>query len=314
MQARTDRLFLSIDRRLGGGLTLLVRTAVAFDQDDGAVMSRSIAYYALFSLFPLLLVLISFFTPLLASEDAQQLVLDLIARYLPTVADLVQGNIEQVSQARSTIGILALVGLIWSASGVFTAIYRSVNRAWGNPKSQLFWAEKLYGLAVVLVFGLLLLGTTIYSTVASVLQSWQAMLFSWQPSADAASSQLLELLSALIPVLVSVATFIILYRTMPRNGVNWRDVWLGGLIAGLIWEVARRLFTWYLANFASYSLIYGSVGAIIAFLLWAYLSAMIVLLGAEFTAQFSHWRRAGRPIERRPLSQWLPEWSKWESP
>jgi membrane protein len=124
----------------------------------------------------------------------------------------------------------------------------------------------------------------------------------------------LELLSALIPVLVSVATFIILYRTMPRNGVTWRDVWLGGMIAGLIWEVARRLFTWYLANFASYSLIYGSVGAIIAFLLWAYLSAMIVLLGAEFTAQFSHWRRAGRPIERRPLSQWLPEWSKWESP
>ena len=85
---------------------------------------------------------------------------------------------------------------------------------------------------------------------------------------------------------------------------------MGGLMAGLIWEAARRLYAWYLASFASYSLIYGSVGAIIGFLLWSYLSAMIVLLGAEFTAQHTYWRRAGHPVESQPPSQWIEEWSK----
>jgi membrane protein len=87
-------------------------------------------------------------------------------------------------------------------------------------------------------------------------------------------------------------------------------VWLGGLLAGSIWEGARQVFAWYLSNFARYSLIYGSVGAIIGFLFWAYLSAMIMLLGAEFAAQYTAWRQAGRPVESRPFSQWLNEWSK----
>jgi membrane protein len=305
-----DRLYLNVDRRVGGRLTLLVRTALAFDQDDGAVMSRSIAYYALFSLFPLLLVLMSIASFVLASGEAQQLVVDLVEQYMPAVADLVEVNIEQILQAQSTVGILALVGLLWSASGVFTAIYRAVNRAWGNPKSELFWAEKLYGLAVVLAFGLLLVGTTFYSTIVSVVQSWQLPLLGWEPLADPGVDRLKDWLSALLPILVSVVTFTVLYRTVPRNRVTWRDVWLGGLMAGLVWEAARRLFTWYLANLASYSLIYGSVEAIIAFLLWAYLSAMIVLLGAEFTAQYSQWRQAGRPVETRPPQQWIQEWSK----
>jgi membrane protein len=100
-----------------------------------------------------------------------------------------------------------------------------------------------------------------------------------------------------------------MYRTMPRAGVQWRDVWLGGLIAGLIWEVGTRIFAWYLGSFASYNVIYGSVGTIIGFLLWSYLSAQIFLLGAEFTAEYNRWRRAGRPVETRLLREWMADWS-----
>ena len=303
-----ERLYLTADRLLGGRLTVLLRTAVAFDQDDSAVMSRSIAFYALFSLFPLLLLLMTFASSVLASEDAQAIVLEAVDNIMPFATDLVAENIEQVLQSRNTIGILAGIGLLWSASGVFTALYRAANRAWGNPKSELFWTEKLYGLAVVMVVGLLLAATTLYSTIVSVARSWQVSFFGWQPFADPAGGRLVGWLSALLPALISVATFIILYRTMPRNKVKWRDVWLGGLIAGLLWEAGRQLYAWYLANFARYSLVYGSVGVIIGFLLWAYLSAMIVLLGAEFTAQHTQWRRAGRPVESRPPHQWIEEW------
>lgn len=305
-----DRLYLGLDRRLKGWPTLFIRTGLAFDQDDGAIISRSIAYYTLFSLFPLVLVVLALSSSLLAAEEAQQDILHFVERYFPLASDLVEENIQQVLAARGTIGILALLGLLWSASGVFTAIYRAVNRAWGNPKSQLFWSEKLYGLAVVLVVGLLLLATTFSSTLLSVLRSWQVPFFGWQPFADPSVTRVWGWLVTFLPPVVSVVTFIILYRTIPRNRVAWRDVWLGGLLAGLIWEVARRAYTWYLANFARYSLIYGSLGAIVGFLLWSYLSAMILLLGAEFTAQHTAWRQAGCPVETRPLSEWMNEQSK----
>jgi membrane protein len=301
-----DRAYLAIDQRLRGWPTLLVRTGLAFSRDGGAVVSRSIAYYALFSLFPLLLALASLSSTVIGSSEARQLLFDFAGSYLPASADLVQENIEQILRAQRTVGIVASLGLIWSASGVFSAIYRAVNRAWDNPRSGFFWG-KLFGVAVVLVVGLLLLATTLLSTFLGVLQGWNLSLLGWEPFAGGGLTGLWSWLNKLGPAFVSAVTFVIIYRTIPRNGVTWGDVWLGGLAAGLIWEAARQLYTLYLANFARYSLVYGSVGAIIGFLLWSYLSAMILLLGAEFTAQYGLWRRAGKAIEPRPLSQWLKD-------
>jgi membrane protein len=215
-----------------------------------------------------------------------------------------------VLAARGTVNIIATLSLLWSALGVFTAMYRAVNKAWGNPKSRLFWTEKLFGLAVVFVAGLILLGTTLLSTAASVLQSWDGTILGWQPVSNPEVVALWGKLSTFVPPVITVIAFIILYRVIPRNRVAWRDVWLGGLIAGLIWEAARQIYAWYLSNVATHSLIYGSVGVIIGFLLWAYLSAMILLIGAEFTAQHTAWRKADRPVESVPLSQWMNEWSK----
>jgi membrane protein len=307
--ARLETSYIRFDRLLGGRMSLLVRTALAFGRDDGAIMSRSIAYYALFSFFPLLLILISVSSSVLTASQVQEVILDFIEQYLPAAGRLVQANIQQLLGARNAIGVLALVGLLWSASGVFGALYRSVNRAWGNTPAELFWTEKLFALVVVLVVGLLLVATILYGTVVNVVRGWQLEVFGWQPFADPGTGRLVGWLSALIPALGSVAVFTILYRTIPRTKVRWRDVWFGGLVAGLAWVASSQLLTWYISSFARYSLIYGSVGAIIAFLLWSYVSAMILLLGAEFTAQYAQWRREGRPLESRPFREWIEEWN-----
>ncbi len=305
-----ERLYLGVDRRLRGWPTLFVRTGLAFAQDDGPAVSRSIAFYALFSLFPLVLVLISILSAVVPVDKAQQAITEFLQRTLPTAASLTQQELEQVLAQRNAASVIALLSLLWSASGVFTAIYGAVNRAWGDSKSSLFLKGKLFGLAVVLAASLILLGTSLLSTAFSLLRQWNGTILGWQPFSDPSTAALWTKLSAGLSPAISMLAFITLYRLIPLNRVVWRDVWLGGLLAGLIWDLARRLYAWYLANVATYSLVYGSVGAIIGFLLWAYLGAMILLIGAEFTAQHTAWRRAGRPIESRSISQWVNSWTK----
>jgi len=307
LQGKLETLYARLDGRLGGRLSLLVRTALAFDQHDGPIMARSLAYYALFAVFPALLALIVVASAVLESEEVQEVVMNLVSQYLPIAQDVVAANFEHLLQTRETIGLIALVGLIWSASGVFSAIFRAVNRAWGIPKSRLVLSEKLYGLLMIVLVGTFFLLTLSIGPIVSLARTWRVPVLGWQPFAQPGTDRLVGWLSTLVPALLSVGAFILMYRTMPRAQVTWRDVWLGGLIAGLLWEAGQMLFAWYLGSFAAYNVIYGSVGAIIAFLLWSYLSAQIFLLGAEFTAEYSRWRLAGRPVETRLLREWLAD-------
>jgi membrane protein len=303
LKARLENLYARLDRRLGGWLSLLVRTALAFGQDDGPLAARSIAYYALFAVFPAILALIVVASAVLESEEVQESVIALVEQYAPIALDVVEVNIEQLLAMSKTVGLIALVGLLWSASGVVSALFQAVNRAWGVPNSRLVLSARLYGLAMIAVVGAFFLLALSIGPIVSLAQAWRPLA---QPGAD----RLVSGLSALAQALFSACAFILIYRTMPRTRVGWRDVWLGGLIAGLIWEGGKQIFTWYVGNVANYSAIYGSVGAIIAFLLWCYLSGQILLLGAEFTAEYSRWRRAGRPIETRPLGEWMADWSR----
>ena len=303
LKARLEKLYARLDRRLGGRLSLLVRTALAYGQDDGPLAARSIAYYALFAVFPAILALIVVAGAVLESEEVQESVIALVEQYAPIALDVVEVNIEQLLAMSKTVGLIALVGLLWSASGVVSALFQAVNRAWGVPNSRLVLSARLYGLAMIAVVGAFFLLALSIGPIVSLAQAWRPLA---QPGAD----RLVSGLSALAQALFSACAFILIYRTMPRTRVGWRDVWLGGLIAGLIWEGGKQIFTWYVGNIANYRVIYGSVGAIIAFLLWCYLSGQILLLGAEFTAEYSRWRRAGRPIETRPLGEWMADWSR----
>jgi membrane protein len=304
---RLEKFYARLDQQLGGRLSLLVRTAMAFDQDDGPLMARSIAYYALFAIFPALLALMVIASTRLESQEVYDAILALVSEHLPMALDFVEANVEHLLKTRETVGAIALIGLIWSASGVFGAVYRAVNRAWGIPKSRLVLSEKLYGLAVMSIVGTFFLLTMGFSTGTSLLRSRLAAILVWEPLAQADARWLLGWGSTLLPAVLAVLAFVLAYRTMPRAPVQWRDVWAGGLIAGLVWETGKQLFGWYLSNATRYNVLYGSVEAVIVFLLWAYLSAQIFLLGAELTAQVSRWRQAGRPVEARPLREWMAE-------
>jgi membrane protein len=309
LRAGLERLYGRLDRRLGGVPSLLVRTVLAFGQDEGALVARSIAYYTLFAVSPMILALVVVASAVLDTEEVQEAVMSLVSQFLPMAYDLVAANIEHMLKARETVGLVALAGLLWSASGLLSAVFRAVNRAWGVPPSRLFVADRLYRLVVILAVGAVFMLALFVGPAVSLIRAWQVPVLGGQPFAQPGADRLVGWLSTLLPMLLSVCAFILLYRTMPRARVTWGDVWLGGLIAGLIWEAGKWIFTWYVSNIATYNVVYGSLGAIIALLVWSYLSAQIILLGAEFTVVYSRWRRAGRPLETRALTELMADQS-----
>ncbi|MDP2727425.1 MAG: YihY/virulence factor BrkB family protein [Dehalococcoidia bacterium] len=267
------------------------RTMREFLKDDCMHMAAGIAYYAFFSIFPLLLGLIAIIGVLLEPAEVQGRLQELVLQAFPASAGIVADNLEGVVASRGALGFLSLLGLLWSAMAVFAAIGRSLNRAWDLERQRPFLKQKLLELGMVGAVGLLLLvwlGATAFFRLAQQFLPAGLQPLEGGPSWDVATW--------LVPAAFSFGVFLLVYRFVPNTRITWGDVWPGALLAAALFEAGKNLFAWYLASFANYSLVYGSLGVIVAFLLWAYLSAVILLLGAEFTAEYarlfgSHSRR-----------------------
>jgi len=199
------------------------------------------------------------------------------------------------------------LGLLWSASSVFAAVDRAINRAWGATTHRSFWRQKALSLVMVLGIGLLFflssLTTTAYNLLSSIRLPWVSVeLFD-----NHLGRQLLPLLG---PALLDYAVFWALYRLLPVVRVGWRDVLPGALVAGTAWQVAKAGFNLYLRSFARYNLVYGSVTAIIVFLVLTYIAAVILVMGAEFAAAWTTTRRERKSPtvwDEKDLSRWIAE-------
>ncbi len=296
LRKRAGRMYTSADRKLGGWLSLLRATGRAFQNDDGSTMAVAIAYYALFSFFPVVLLMITVSSFFFASVTAQEEVIAWAERYIPASGDLIRANIGQILRVRGTVSIVALLGLLWSASGVFAALDRAINRAWDVSELRPFWRQKLLAFGMIIGAGGLLLVSIVSSTFFNVIRRLRVPLTGWQLLGKWLMFP--NLLSTLLPVIFTILIFLLLYKMLPNTTVRWSDVWLGALLTGLGWELAKYFFTWYLTNFASYNLVYGSVALIIAFLAWSYYTGVILILGAEFTAEYAKSRRTRNPPAR----------------
>lgn len=265
---------------------LIRSTSSKYSADGCGRMGAALAYYSLFSLFPLLLLLISLLGFMLASGmpllvDARTSVLDTVGRTLPQARDLLALSIEQAQAARGATGIVGLFTLLWSASNAFTQLYQALNEIWGCLPAGTVRAAirtKLTAIAVVLVISCLLLASIITDATVSVVVRRMPLppgwILVWQDLAPFAS------------VALAAAVFAMLYRYLPNTKVQWRTVWPGALVAGVAWEVLRQGFTIYTTRYSNYAAVYGAVGSTMALLSWIYLSAQILLFGAEFTVVY----------------------------
>jgi membrane protein len=259
---------------------LAVRVVHELQDDDATHMAAGVAFYAVLSLFPLLLGLIAIFGLFLPAQDVQEELFDFFERNLPGSIDVLKANIEDVIRLRGAIGVVSLILLLWSASSMFSALGRAINRAWDVHRDRPFHIRKLRDLTMSIGVGGLFLLSMGATSVFSILESWDL------PFGTAAA----DFGARLLGFGFSLGIFLVLYKFMPNTKTYWRYVWPGAVLAAVLFEVAKTLFVFYLGSFGSYESVYGSVASVIILLIWIYISALILILGAEVSAEYGRMR------------------------
>ena len=272
----------------GDRLDVLRQAAGSFAKSRAAQAAAAMAYYAVFSLFPLLLVLVSATSFFVAGDRARQETVGFMVEVIPVSRGLIEQNVKQVFDLRGPVGIVGLVGLLWSATGVFTVLAYNVNLAWAESRG--FLKRRLVGLAMVGVLFILLMFSLLSSALLNLVPRLQI------PLLDGSSiyeTVLWAIVSRIIPLGFTFLLFLTLYRWVPHAKTGWAAACGGALLAAVAWEVVKNVFVWYLGSgLVRYDLVYGSLGAVVVLMLWIYLSGWITLFGAHFSAALSASRDA----------------------
>jgi membrane protein len=286
-------------------VAIVRRTLEGYGETRASQAAAGLAYYILFSLFPLLLVLVTVATYFwnLQSEVAFQEAVNFIAQAIPVSRDLISDSLGTALELRGPVGLIGLVGTVWSATGAFATLTRNINRAWSEAEAPGFLRQRLTALAMVGALMLLLLLSVAGTTLGRVSPAPELQ----DPNIRAVTSLLWSRVTTqLLPLVLSVLLFVALYRWVPTEEVSWRAVLWGGGLAGVAWEIAKIGFSWFVSSgLAGYKLVYGSLGGLIALLFWIYISASIALVGAHLTASIDRVRQSygTRSMEGKPMTE-----------
>ena len=267
------------------------RGLTGFYNSDNLTFASSIAYYSLLSLFPFFLLAFSIIASVTSTDADRMAVLNFVLRYFPQKFKFVEEQLNALQQARISLGVAGSILMTWAAMGVFGAITSAVNHAWGVDKQPSFLKHKLISFVMLLLAGvLLILGLLLVSAVNVIEARWFAVILAKTPGLIALHSLALRWATTLIFILVVGLVFYF----VPNAQVRFRDVWVGAVLTGLLWRVALAGFSFYVRD--SRMSVHGSVAAVVAFLFWVYVSAVILLYGVEVTAANARLRRR-RPEE-----------------
>jgi membrane protein len=257
-----------INQRLRRTYRLIVETNNKYSQDNGPMLTAALAYHSFFSIFPLLLFLIYLGSEVLSSSGVYEVLNSGLIEFLPTGGDTISQVLAATIEVRDSVGLVGIVGLLWSASSVFTVLEAALNRIWG-AKPRGFWRGRLVATASILVLSLLFLS-------AATLGQFLPRLLSLIQVPG------LQGLGSFLSFAIIVFVLTVFYATFPNRHVPRKPAFIGGLVAALGLSGARLIFDLFINSaFNSYGTVYGSLAWMVSLALWAYVVATLFLLGAE---------------------------------
>jgi membrane protein len=264
-----------------------------FYNSDNLTYAASIAYYALLSLFPFFLLAFALLGRSTADVNNRNEVLTFVLRYFPAQFEFITKQLDAFGGESVSIGVAGTIALVWGALGVFGAISTAVNYAWGVEKQRSFWKHKLLSFVMLLFAGLILLIALLLISATHVVgASWFAEVLQVFPWLGVLRGFAVRHATTLL----FIAVVGLIFYFVPNAKVRFRDVWIGALMTGLLWKGALEGFSWYMRDMTRFTRVNGSIAAVVVFLVWVYIQAVILLYGVEFTAAYARLRR-GRPDE-----------------
>ncbi len=298
-------------RRARRRASRLVGDAVgAFFDDRGPHLAASISYFALFSIFPTVIVLTAGFGLFIDDAAARDSVVGYLVDHLPlqeSSVDDLRRSLEAVAGNAGAVGVLGLLGVLYSASALMGAVRNSLNVVWGIDQGRPPLRAKALDILLVFALGSLFavsLGFGVLRSTAS-----QAGRDIGIP--DFLLTSTVNASGVLFQLAVTGLVFTVVLRLIPPRHQPLRDLWPGILVATVGYALVQLGFTAYLQNFGRFSAVYGSLGAVVAFMAFVYVAAMTFLLGAEFAQAWPAARAAQLDeddAEIRGIGQRLLNW------
>jgi len=264
----------SIPKYLWRALNNYVRTG------SGSRQAAALSYFAIFSVFPLILLLAVAISSLVGPAVAQEQIILGLELFLPeATVDDIQVILRGALQQSSSFGLVATAALIWAATGLFTNITLALDSIFEVPAQRSIWRQRLLAISMGLTLVVLVLASFLTSGVLRLVSA----LTPGNPNIWVTIGTLF------MPLGLDVVIFALLFRYVPARDVHWDAVWPAAVFGAIGWEIAKRGFEWYLTNIASYSIIYGSIATGIVLLFWAWVIASLFLFSAELCARLNEW-------------------------
>jgi membrane protein len=274
---------------------LLRQVLVACYKDNILGIAKGAAYSSLLSFFPVLTSLTAILVQanaLAVSRNLSTLVFSVVP---PGTEEIVRYNFTERGQRPLTLLIGAILLSIWAASGVMMSLMEGFRNAYRIPAGRPFWSQRGMAALLVIVAALPLVIASALIVFGTRIELWILTQIGVLEAGERLAGGI-SLVSELLRTLTSVAAIVMgtsfLYYLGPNQPRRLRSVYPGAILATVLWWLATALFGWWVRNIANYNVLYGSVGAVIALLVWMYLLAIIALFGCELNAQLDRNRAA----------------------
>ncbi len=270
-------------------LNLIQATFSAWIDDHASSMGAALAYYTVFSIAPLLLIVISIAGLIFGVDVAkEEIIAQLQGLMGKTGALVVQGLLESVSKPTEslTAAIIGVVLLMIGATTVFVELQDDLNRIWRAPKrtedAGIFGLirTQVLSFGMILGIGFLLIVSLIFSAALAALGKW------WEPLFGR-FGLLANLVDVTLSFVLITIAFAMIYKLMPRMKIDWRDVWIGAVVTAFLFTIGKFLIGFYIGR-SGIASGFGAAGSLVGLLVWIYYSAQIFLMGAEFTRIYSY--------------------------
>jgi YihY family inner membrane protein len=267
------------------------RALCIYSDTDGEQRAASFAYYAFFALFPLILLFVSIGSLVVDKTEVANSVIGFVSRYIPVGGDgenAVMKTINGVVASWKGAGAIALLAIIWSALGLFHAIVRGVNRAWGTLEYP-WWKLPFKNLFMVgIVASALFIGVI----APAIMDAVEA--FTWRQRIPFGVETLIvifRLTRLLLPSVILFYGFAMFYKFAPRRRTTFAEIWIAAFTVTILLQILQGLFVQYVKLFPNFNRVYGAFSGVVVLLMWIYLSGSVIIFGGCLSAAQAELRK-----------------------